>query len=136
VRTWFVAVVAALFATITVQSTALADTEVPPNWHIHDGQLALSPQHKGISFFPTILGLSTAQYLQDPAVCPNATDKSFLPSADKSQSDVERAGVCMTSTTVIHLRTVPMGTAGPAGWQSLTTTSEPGLVTYYLVTPR
>jgi hypothetical protein len=31
---------------------------------------------------------------------------------------------------------VPTGTAGPAGWQSLTTASEPGFITYYLVTPR
>jgi hypothetical protein len=27
-----------------------------------------------------------------------------------------------------------VGTSGPDGWQSLTTASEPGFVTYYLVT--
>ena len=92
---------------------------LPSTWHIHDGQLELVPQHKAISFFPTILGISEAAYLEDPARCPNAADKVFLPSVGKSNSDVLRAGVCMTSTTVIHLRSVPTGTAGPAGWQSL-----------------
>lgn len=136
-KKWLVAVVATMLATISLQGAALAaDNPLPPNWHVHDGNLGAGPQHKGISFFPTILGISTAEYLQDPAVCPNATDKSFLPSADTSQSDVARAGVCMTSTTIIHLRTVPSGTAGPAGWQSLTTATEPGLITYYMVTPR
>src|SRR5438309_924384 len=71
--------------------TAIAgpsESDVPPNWHIHDGQLALGPEHKGISFFPRILGISQAEYLLDPARCPNATDKSFLPSYGESQSDV------------------------------------------------
>jgi hypothetical protein len=120
-------------------ATAIAADEasvLPPNWHIHDGQAALGAQHKGIGFFPTILGISTAQYLQDPARCPNATDKAFLPSFGQSQGDSLRAGECQTSTVIIHLRTVPVGTAGPEGWQSVTAASEPGWVTYYLVTSR
>ena len=107
---------------------------LPPNWHVHDGRTSLGPQHKGVGFFPTILGISKARYLEDPAQCPNATDKAFLPSAGDSQAPLLRAGVCTTSTDVIHLRTVPAGTAGPDGWSSLTTLSEPGWVTYYLVT--
>ena len=113
---------------------ASADTPLPPNWHVHDGQTALGPPHKGIGFFPRILGITTSQYLQDPARCPNATDKAFLPSSGEAQSDLLRAGICVTSTDVIHLRTVLVGTAGPDGWSSLTTPSEPGWVTYYLVT--
>jgi hypothetical protein len=141
-RKWFVGVVAVALVAMSGQGVALADSsaaELPPTWHIHDGQLALGPQHKGIAFFPTILGISEEAYRADPASwarCPNAVDKAFLPSFGKSNSDVLRVGVCMTSTTVIHLRTVPTGTAGPAGWQSLTTASEPGFITYYLVTPR
>jgi hypothetical protein len=136
-RKWFVGVVVVALAAMSGQGVALADSsaaELPPNWHIHDG--GSGPQHKAISFFPRILGISEAAYLEDPARCPNATDKAFLPSDQESNSDVLRAGVCVTSTTVIHLRTVPTGTAGPAGWQSLTTPSEPGFVTYYMVTPR
>ena len=138
-RKWFVGVVGVALAAMSGQGVALADSsasELPPTWHIHDGQTALGSQHKAISFFPTILGISTAEYLLDPARCPNAADKVFLPSEPKSKSEVLRAGVCMTSTTVIHLRSVPVGTSGPAGWDSLTTASEPGFVTYFMVTPR
>jgi hypothetical protein len=39
-------------------------------WHVHDGQGAtLGPRHKGIGFFPTILGISTADY-PDQAISP------------------------------------------------------------------
>ena len=110
-------------------------SNLPANWHVHDGQLALGPQHKGIGFFPVILGLAPAAYLQDPAQCPNATDKAFLPSFGSSEAPLLRAGQCKTSTAVIHLRTVPVGTAGPEGWAWLTAASEPGWVTYYMVTP-
>jgi hypothetical protein len=138
-RKWFVGVMAVFaLAAMNGQGVALADSsaaELPPNWHIHDG--GSGPQHKAISFFPTILGISTEAYLHDPrARCPDATDKAFLPSDPESKSDVLRAGICVTSTTVIHLRSVPTGTAGPEGWQSLTTTTEPDFVTYDLVTPR
>lgn len=114
----------------------LAAADTPPNWHVHDGQLGLGPEHKGIGFFPTILGLSVSAYLEDPAECPNATDKAFLPSAGESESPLLRSGICQTSTAIIHLRTVPVGTAGPDGWSSITVASEPGWVTYYMVTPR
>jgi hypothetical protein len=110
--------------------------ELPPNWHVHDGQTALGPQHKGIGFFPTILGQAPADYVADPAECPDATDKAFLPSAGSAQSDLLRAGMCFTSTSIIHLRTVPVGVDGPEGWSSLTAATEPGWVTYYLVTAR
>ena len=110
--------------------------DLPPNWHIHDGQVALGAQHKGIGFFPAILGVTTSQYLQDPARGPDATDKAFLPSADTRQADSLRAGECRTSTAIIHLRTLRVGTDGPGGWSSLTTASEPGWITYYTVTDR
>ena len=111
-----------------------SEADVPPNWHVHDGQTSLGAQHKGIGFFPTILGITVAAYLQDPARCPNATDKVFLPSVDTSESPLLRAGHCITDTQVIHLRSVPVGTAGPEGWSAITVSSEPGWVTYYLVT--
>jgi hypothetical protein len=67
------------------QGVALADSgaaELPPTWHIHDGRLELGSQHKAISFFPRILGISEAAYLQDLARCPNAADKVFLPGVE------------------------------------------------------
>jgi hypothetical protein len=130
-------IAAAILAMTAYTATAFAGSgtsDLPPSWHIHDGQLALGAQHKGIGFFPTILGISAAEYSQDPARCPDATDKAFLPSFGQSESALLRAGICMTSTAIIHVRTVPVGTSGPDGWQSLTTASEPGFVTYYMVT--
>ena len=131
------AAAALLLMAVGAVSAASTASSLPPTWHVHDGQGAtLGSQHKGIGFFPAILGVSTATYLQDPARCPNATDKAFLNSADTSNADLLRAGVCETDTQVIHVRTVPIGTAGPAGWASITTASEPGFVTYYLVVAR
>jgi hypothetical protein len=119
--------------------------QLPPNWHLHDcnnpavttepacGFDANGDWHLGIGFFPAILGISAATYAEDPARCPNATDKAFLPSADTSEGAVLRAGVCMTSTNVIHLRTVPDGTSGPEGW-TFRDGPEAGYDTYYLIT--
>jgi len=130
-----VAGVMTTFTSAAAASSGAAD--LPPTWHVHDGQGAtLGPQHKGIGFFPVILGLSPANYLLDPARCPNATDKAFLPSSDSSQSPLLRAGQCQTTTSIISLRTVPVGTSGPEGWASITVASEPGWVTYYRVTSR
>ena len=112
-------------------------SDLPPTWHVHDGQGGtLGPQHKGIGFFPAILGLSVSDYLLDPAQCPNATDKAFLPSFGSSEAPQLRAGQCQTSISIIHIRTLPVGTSGPEGWSSITSASEPAWVTYYSVTPR
>ena len=132
-----IAAIGALALTLAAAgvTTAGEASYLPPTWHIHDGQGAtLGPQHKGIGFFPTILGISASAYLADPARCPNATDKAFLPSADTSEAPLLRAGVCMTSTSVIQLRTVPVGTAGPEGWSVLTGTDGGLWDTYYKVT--
>jgi hypothetical protein len=123
-------------AGIWVGASGVTASTLPPNWHVHDGQTSLGPQHKGVGFFPAILGETVSQYVLDPARCPNATDKAFLPSAGTSQSPLLRAGECQTDVDVIHLRTVPVGTSGPNGWSSITVSSEPGWVTYYLVTTK
>ena len=133
------ALTAALGAVLAFSGSVVASSDasdLPPTWHIHDGQVALGSQHKGIGFFPAILGISTSDYLLDPASCPNATDKAFLPSWDSSETPLLRAGICMTSTAIIQLRTVPLGTAGPEGWSSLVGTDGGAWVTYYQVTPR
>jgi hypothetical protein len=136
-RRALIAVVGAAAILGAQAAAALANSSastLPPEWHIHDGQTSLGAQHKGVGFFPTILGISTSTYLLDPASCPNATDKAFLPSHGSSASEVLRAGVCFTSTQVIELRTVPLGTSGPDGWSSLSGTDGGGYVTYYRVT--
>jgi len=139
-RRWtLLAAAAALVLSLAAAGVTTAEeaSNLPPTWHIHDGKGAtLGPQHKGIGFFPTILGISSATYLLDPARCPNATDKAFLPSFGSSEAPLLRAGMCMTSSVEISLRTVPVGTSGPEGWASITVASEPAWVTYYSVTPR
>lgn len=134
-RLLITAATAGILATFAGSAVASAG-DIPPNWHVHDGQTGLGSEHKGIGFFPTILGISTSTYLEDPARCPNATDKAFLPSWDTSESPLLRAGYCQTSSQIIHLRTLPVGTDGPSGWASITVGSEPGWITYYFVTSR
>jgi hypothetical protein len=130
----------ALLAVACASWAALAAADppaIPPNWHVHDG-IAAPPQHRPIGFFPTILeSSSTAQYLQDPALCPDATDKAFLPQGVQDGQPL-RAGMCQTSTKIIHVRTVPTDTSGPSGWSGPIATTELGLSwhTYYLVTDR
>ena len=137
-RSWLLPISAAATLLLTaVGATVVAADDasvLPPSWHIHDGQTVLGSQHKGIGFFPRILGVTTAEYLLDPARCPNATDKTFLPSLGEREAMSLRNGECRTSTVIIHLQTLPVGTDGPEGWSSLTTPAEPGFVTYYLVT--
>lgn len=120
--------------------------QLPPNWHVHDcnnpavdnepacGFDASGDWHLGVGFFPAILGISPAEYARDPARCPNATDKAFLPQGQQDSQPL-RSGVCQTSTKVIHLRTVTDGTGGPEGW-GFRDGPEPGYDTYYLITSR
>jgi hypothetical protein len=135
-RKWIVlAALAAFPVGATAAFAVTGESKLPPNWHVHDGLVALGPEHKGIGFFPALLGISQSTYLEDPAACPDATDKAFLPQG-RQEAQPLRAGVCMTSELVIHLHTVVAGAAGPDGWASLTTAAEPGWVTYYRVTER
>jgi len=149
---------AAALAFAAVGVTALASsTSEPPNdhWHVHDGACC-APTHRPIGFFWRSDGqgilnpydATLADYTADPAECPNATDKSFLPSGaspaytdgqaqGSSQSSILRAGACITSAFVIHLSTVPVGTDGPDGWTKLPfNTDGGGFSTYYLLTPQ
>lgn len=95
---------------------------LPPTWHIHNG--ASCSQCAGLAFLPTVLGDSVADYSLDPAECPDATDKEFLgggqpsilnsPGLDGEQPLAE--GICMTSTTIIHLKRVEADQPVPAGF--------------------
>jgi hypothetical protein len=137
--------------------TAVASSgSSPPNpqWHVHDGGCCV-PTHRPIGFFWRNDGRGILNpydqtlddYTADPAECPNATDKAFLPSgatpaytdgeaAGASQSTLLRAGMCQTSQFVIQVSTVPAGTAGPSGWTKLPfSTDGGGFWTYYLLTP-
>lgn len=122
---------ALLVAALAAPATA---TDNRHNWHIHDG--GSGDGHLPIAFFPTILGQTPTEYVQDPATCPNATDKALLPSGRVAGMPL-RAGVCFTSTKVIHLRTIAPDDQAPGGdWTLLGATDGGSWLTYYRVTDR
>jgi hypothetical protein len=118
---------------------------LPANHHIHDCTAAhcVYP-HLGVGFFPTILGESRADYLREPAECNDATDKSLLPPNEDTGTPTKnqslRAGVCYTSTTLIHLRSIDVNDPAPEGWSGPIAPVNLGngvtYVTYWLLTPR
>lgn len=130
-----------------VASAGYFNGALPPNRHIHDCTLPASQcayPHLAVGFFPTILGESGAAYLQDPAECNDATDKALLPPNDGSGTPTEnqplRAGVCYTSTTLIHMRSIDLNDPAPTGWSGPIAPVKLGngvtYVTYWLLTPR
>jgi hypothetical protein len=131
------AVAAALSLTAVAATPVEADRGAYNNWHVHDGGSGVDANglvHRGLAFFPAILtGGNVSAYLQDPAFCPNATDKLTLPAGLNGQFPI--VGVCMTNAFVIHLRAVRGDGPVPAGYQSTGATTA-GAVVYYALTPR
>jgi hypothetical protein len=120
--------------------------ELPPNHHIHDCTAArCAYPHLGVGFFPKILtGGDVGAYLKDPAECNDATDKTLLPpnvtTGTPHENQPLRAGVCYTSTTLVHLRSIAAGDPAPEGWSGPIAPVSLGngvtYVTYWLLTPR
>jgi hypothetical protein len=136
---------AGTLAFATVAWAGYFNSPLPPNHHIHDCTAApcVYP-HLPVGFFPTILGESRADYLTDPAECNDATDKALLPPNDATgtpqQDQPLRAGVCYTSTTLIHMRSIDANHPAPNGWSGPIAPVSLGngvtYVTYWLLTPR
>ncbi len=135
----FPALVAALALTLAAvaASPALADRGSYNNWHVHDGGSGNDANglvHRGLAFFPAILtGGDVSAYLQDPAYCPDATDKLTLPAGTNGEFPL--VGECKTNAFVIHLRAIPAGDAVPPGYESTGRTTG-GAVVYYSLTAR
>lgn len=137
---------AALLALPAAASASYFTQPLPPNHHIHDcpDNHACGYPHLPVGFFPSILGQSRTAYLQDPAECNDATDKSLLPPNDTTGTPREdqplRAGVCYTSTMLIHLRSIDASHPAPAGWSGpiapVRLSNGVTYVTYWLLTPR
>ncbi|MBA3401158.1 MAG: hypothetical protein H0U05_04125 [Actinobacteria bacterium] len=116
-----------------VAAPAAAERGSYNNWHVHDGGSGVDANglvHRPAAFFPSIL---LGDYSQDPAYCPDATDKLLLPAGSNGQFPL--VGVCTTNAFVIHLRAVPAGGAVPPGYQSTGWTTG-GAVVYYMLTAR
>jgi hypothetical protein len=133
-----VGVVSAVLGAAALASAA--DSQLPTTWHVHDCTSSCVLPHAAVGFFPRILGESLSTYLEDPAACPDATDKAFLGGGQPPTTDgVEpnqplREGICMTSTTIIHLKSISPDQPAPNGWSYLSTTG--GYATYYARTSR
>ena len=121
---------------------ATAASPTLQNWHVHDCTSgcpfydAKGVWHQRVSFFPKILGETTSQYLADPVACPNATDKTLLPGGLEENQPL-RSGVCLNSTTVVHMRSIDAFDPAPSGWTYLSTSVTNGTpyATYYMLTP-
>src|SRR5881392_2183235 len=115
-----VAIAAVLSLAAVAATPAGADRGAYNNWHVHDGGSGTDANglvHRGLAFFPAILtGGDVAAYLQDPAYCPDATDKLTL--AAGTNGEFPLVGQCQTNAFVIHLRAIPAGDAVPPGYQS------------------
>ncbi|MEJ7799077.1 MAG: hypothetical protein WKF60_01070 [Ilumatobacter sp.] len=111
---------------VPMAGAATAGADQADNWHVHNGVEA------PVGFFPGMLRQTPEQYGLDPAACPDATDKALLPNGMNGR--FLRAGVCMTSTLVIHLRTSPVGAEAPTSFTFLSTIG--GFSTYFKLTPR
>ena len=140
------AAVATLLALAAAASAGYFNGPLPPNHHIHDcTAVRCVYPHLGVGFFPRILtGGDVDAYLSDPAECNDATDKSLLPPNESTGTPTEnqplRAGVCYTSTTLIHLRSIDANDPAPEGWSGPIAPVHLGngvtYVTYWLLTPR
>ena len=133
----FVGIAVALGVGAVAATPAGADRGAYNNWHVHDGGSGTDANglvHRGVVFFPAILTRGdVAAYLQDPAYCPDATDKLTLPAGTNGEFPL--VGQCQTNSFVIHLRAIPAGDAVPPGYQSTGWTTG-GAVVYYALTAR
>jgi hypothetical protein len=132
-----VGVAAAVLAATATAAPAIADRASFNNWHVHDGGSGVDANglvHRPVGFFPGILsGGDLGIYLQDPAYCPDATDKLTLPAGANGQFPI--VGECKTNAFVIHLRAIPVGGSAPSGYQSTGWTIR-GAAIYYALTAR
>ena len=141
-----VAACATVLVFAAVASAQFTSTTLPANHHIHDCTLqpptACQYPHLAVGFFRQILNNEPLEpYLHDPAVCNDATDKALLPPLDEKPKPNQplRAGVCLTSAWVIHLRSIDVNDTAPEGWSGpIAPTLLNGVtyVTYWLLTPR
>jgi hypothetical protein len=129
-------IAAALGVAAIAATPAGADRGAYNNWHVHDGGSGTDANglvHRGLAFFPAILTGDVGTYLQDPAYCPDATDKLTLPAGTNGEFPL--VGDCFTNAFVIHLRAIPTGDAVPPGYQGTGATTGGALV-YYALTAR
>jgi hypothetical protein len=129
----FASIAATLALAAVAAAPAGAERGSYSNWRVHDGGTGVDANglvHRPAAFFPSIL---PGDYAQDPAYCPDATDKLTLPAGSNGEFPI--VGVCMTDAFIIHLEAIPTGGSVPPGYQSTGWTTA-GAIIYYLLTAR
>lgn len=131
------------FAFVLVAMTAVAASALPAgavpdnNWHVHDaGQSSVDMRHAGLVFFPLLFSQEQDTYdpVNDPAICPDATDKGGTLHNGEHRNRHHVNGVCQTDEYVIHLRSASGGSAQISDdWGSVPFGSD---TVYYRLTPR
>jgi hypothetical protein len=120
-RWTLIAVATSVLAFAPAAAAYFAPNALPPTWHVHNGCVVAVPHCQGVAFFPQII--PGYDPVNDPAECPDATDKAFLGGGEPSTSNTGielnqplREGVCMTRETIIHLKSIPLDQPAPDGW--------------------
>jgi hypothetical protein len=100
---------------------------LPPTWHIHNG--GSCSQCAALGFLPTVLGESVADYMLDPAECPDATDKALL---GGGQTIIHLKWVEADQPVPGEFSLVPANGSHTAGWP--TTVDGTIFYTYFMLT--
>lgn len=128
----------AAVAILALGVTALPAGAAPDNnWHVHDGGASsVDMRHAGLVFFPMLFSQEGETYdaANDPAVCPDATDKVGTRPNGEHTNRHHVNGVCQTSEYVIHLRSASGGSDQISDdWGTVPFGSD---TVYYRLTPR
>lgn len=128
------AVLAMTAAAATVVPVGAAPTN---NWHVHDGGTSdVAMRKAGVVFFPLLFEQEGDVYdpENDPAVCPDATDKAGTLHNGEHKNRHHVNGVCQTDEYIIHLRSASGGSDQISDdWGSVPFGTD---TVYYRLTPR
>lgn len=121
---------------------AAAEPSGNDNWHVHDaGQSSIDLPKAGVVFFPALFQQEGLTYdaANDPARCPDATDKGGHLQNGQHTNRHTINGVCVTDSWVIHLRSASGGSDQvPEGWETLVWQPPAGgpVTIHYRLSPR
>lgn len=134
-------ITAAMLALGLAALPAGAEPSGNENWHVHDGGASTIDLPKaGVVFFPELFAEEGLSYdaANDPARCPDATDKGGHLQNGQHTNRHAVNGICVTDSLVIHLRSASGGSGqAPEGWEALVWSRPSGHMTiYYRLSPR
>lgn len=130
-------ILAAVLVAGLVALPAGAQPSENDNWHVHDGGASDVALRKAPTvFFPAIFSQEGETYdpVNDPALCPDATDKEGTLHNGEHTNRHHVNGICTTSAFIIHLRSAAGGSEQvPPDWGSVVWN---GSTYHYRLSPR